>query len=637
MCGIVAYIGKGHCKDFILEGLSRLEYRGYDSAGFACINGRHKHLSFSKTVGSVESLKDAVNKGQIDGFIGIGHTRWATHGIANESNAHPHFNCSKSIALVHNGIIESHREIREKLIASGHDFYSSTDTEVIAHLFGNLLKFHTSPKSAAVDLVRQIKGAYAFVFLMEDYPDQLLVVRRRSPLVIGVGQEEVFVASDLLAFWDKTSKVFFIPDNSFAIVTKDSIEAYDFSGNSIPVETQNVDFKFDDVGKQGFEHYMLKEIYEQKRAIDDTITFCKMIGSTNDISSHESEGETTYQTTLEYHDSIWQQLGLTLEQLENLQQINLIAAGTSWHACRIVQFFIETICKIPVHVFLASEFRYMPFFPRPDTVFIFISQSGETADTLEALRLVNSHDIPTIAITNVVSSTMVREAGGFLPMQAGPEISVASTKAFSNQLAILYWLSHRIALTKGLLSVEDMKTAEEDLFVAAEVLETTIESYKWEISQGLAKKYSKFERFIFLGRHISYPFAMEAALKLKEISYVFAQCYPAGELKHGPIALIDQRTPVILFSVLDDLVYQKLVANAQEVKARNGHLVAFAFEGQDELISLSDYCFIIPKVKPLLAPLAMTGLMQFFIYQITKELGCPIDRPRNLAKSVTVE
>ncbi len=621
MCGIVAYVGQGQCKKNILDGLSRLEYRGYDSAGFVCINNKHKHLSFVKKVGSVSELKEAINSTQHNGSIGMGHSRWATHGIVDEANAHPHFNCDKSIAVVHNGIVESYTQIRERLIQSGHDFYSSTDTEVVAHLLGSLLKFHKDLKNALLDLVKQLQGAYAFVFLLEKYPDQLIVVRRRSPLVVGIGSNEKFIASDIIAFWDKTDTVFFVPENSFAIIKKDSIQAYDFFGKLLSVNTQKINFKFSDVDKQGFDHYMLKEIYEQKKAIDRSISFCRTLCS----GSNENQKR------------IWQQLGLNLDQVKNFKKLNLVAAGTSWHACRIAQFFFESVYKLPTSVHLASEFCYMPFFKQKDSLFAFVSQSGETADTLEALRLVNSYKIPTIAITNVSSSTMVRESGGFLPMQAGPEISVASTKAFSTQLAILYWLAHRFALGRGLIDNKEMEKAEEDLFVVAEVLETTIESYKWKITQNLAKKYSKFNKFIFLGRHISYPFAMEAALKLKEISYIFAQCYPAGELKHGPIALIDDKTPIIMFSSLDDVIYQKLVANAQEVKARKGHLISFVFDGQDELGYLSDYSFVIPKVAPNLGPLAMTGLMQFFIYQIAKELGCPIDKPRNLAKSVTVE
>lgn len=624
MCGIVAYVGRGRCKDYVLEGLSRLEYRGYDSAGYVCLDEKRKHLCFVKKVGSVSALKDAANQLDYDGSIGMGHSRWATHGVVNEINAHPHFNCNKTLAVVHNGIVEGYSQLRAKLEKEGHDFYSATDTEAVAHLFASLLRFHKNPKNAAAALVKQVKGAFAFVFIMEEYPDQLVIVRRRSPLVVGIGTNEMFVASDVIAFGDKTDTVFFVPEESFAIVKENSIQAFDFSCKPLPINTQKINFTLNSVDKEGFDHYMLKEIYEQKRAIDRSINFCKVFGSDKEVFS-------------EYQDRIWQQLGLTIEQVQSLKRLNLVAAGTSWHACRIAQFFFEDVCKIPTRVYLSSEFSYMPFFKEENSLFIFVSQSGETADTLEALRTVNAFDIPTVTITNVASSSMVRESGGFLPMQAGPEISVASTKAFSTQLAILYWLAHRVALCKELISVADMKKAEEDLSVVAEVLETTIESYKWEITQKLAPKYSKFDRFIFLGRHISYPFAMEAALKLKEISYIFAQCYPAGELKHGPIALIDDKIPVIMFSSLHDVIYQKLVSNAQEVKARKGHLITFAFEGQDDLIKISDFSFVIPKVAPNLTPLAMTGLMQFFIYQITKELGCPIDKPRNLAKSVTVE
>ncbi|MBD3231098.1 glutamine--fructose-6-phosphate transaminase (isomerizing) [Candidatus Dependentiae bacterium] len=638
MCGIVGYVGQGKCKKYVIDGLKRLEYRGYDSAGFVCIDQKHKQFNFFKKVGHVQELEKALHDLELKSSIGIGHSRWATHGIVNELNTHPHFNCDKSIAVVHNGIVESYEEIRKKLIESRHEFESSTDTEVVAHLLESLIKTHKTLKAAIVDLVRQLKGAYALVFLFEQYPDQLLLIRKRSPLLIGVGDDEMFIASDVLAFCDQTNKVIFMPEESFAIVKKDQIELFDFEGKALIIKPQEIDFKHDQVDKQGFEHYMLKEIYEQKRSIDRSISFCKFIGSNNfNNLTHISDNFLTQEAKIQYQDSIWSQLGITSEKIKELKYIYLIAAGTSWHACRIAQFFFENICKIPTYVYLASEFGYMPFFPEENSLAIFVTQSGETADTLEALRVVNSCNVFTVAITNVPSSSIVREANGFLPMQAGPEISVASTKAFSTQVSVLFWLANRVALEKKLIDIEVMKAAEEDLLLAAEVLEISIESYKWEIKQTLAKKYSKYNRFIFLGRHISYPFALEAALKLKEISYIFAQCYPAGELKHGPIALIDKETPVILFSSLNDLIYQKLVANAQEVKARNGHLVTFVFEGQQELIELSDYSFIVSRVNPFLGPLAMTGLMQFFIYQITKELDRPIDRPRNLAKSVTVE
>ena len=389
---------------------------------------------------------------------------------------------------------------------------------------------------------------------------------------------------------------------------------YDFSGKALILPIQELQLDWDDQEKKGHAHHMLKEIYDQKNAIYSTVSFLRSI--TN---------------------RIWDHIGLSKEQAKNLDKLTLVGCGTSWHAARIAQFFFEQICLLPTRVNLASEFRYMSFFPEKNSAHIFISQSGETADTLEALRLVNAMDLPTIALTNVPSSTLVREADGFLLTQAGQEIAVASTKAFSTQITALYWLAHRIAFEKGIINAHQMETAEEDLLVVAEVLENSIENYKREITNNLAKFYAQFKKAIFLGRHISYPFALEAALKLKEISYIFAQCYPAGELKHGPLALVDAQTPVFLFSHEDPLIYQKLLSNAQEVKARNGHLVAFVFEGQHELAALADQVFVVPCVKTLLAPLAMTGLMQFFVYQIAKELGRPIDKPRNLAKSVTVE
>jgi glucosamine--fructose-6-phosphate aminotransferase (isomerizing) len=334
---------------------------------------------------------------------------------------------------------------------------------------------------------------------------------------------------------------------------------------------------------------------------------------------------------------LWDHIGLSKDQIKNLHALSLIGCGTSWHAARIGQFFFEQICMMPTKVLLASEFRYMSFFSESKNVYIAISQSGETADTLEALRMINSMNLPTVALTNVSSSTMVREAGGFLLTQAGQEVAVASTKAFSTQVAALFWLAHRLALEKGIITQQQMEQAEEDLLVAAEVLENCIENYKIEIMQTLGRKYAQYKKSIFLGRHISYPFALEASLKLKEVAYVFAQCYPAGELKHGPLALVDKDTRIFLFSHRDPLIYQKLLSNAQEVKARNGHLIVFAFEGQTELHALADLLFVIPNVNPLLGPLAMTGLMQFFVYHIALELGCAIDKPRNLAKSVTVE
>lgn len=638
MCGIVAYVGKNKCRNFILEGLARLEYRGYDSAGFVCVDTHHKHLSFAKEVGRVSQLKKAIESLGYDGNLGMGHTRWATHGIADKANAHPQFDCQKTLAVIHNGIIEGSAPIRDRLKLEGHAFHSATDTEVAAHLLGTLIPLHVTLKAAIVALLAQLEGAYAFVFILERYPDQLIAIRRRSPLSIGVGEGETFISSDPIVFSDKTNKVIHMPDNSFALIKADVIELFDFLGKALPLKVEEFNHKFDLQGKNGFEHYMLKEIYEQKRAIEHTISLYNRLSDEASVAQESDELLIpAYKINSDFSEGIWSQLGLTSEDVMQLESIHLIGAGTSWHAARIAQFFFEHLCKIPATVHLASEFGYMPFFPKKKAVYIFISQSGETADTLEALRLVNRHQLATVALTNVPSSSIVREAGGFMLMQAGPEISVASTKAFSAQQASLYWLALHIALQKKLKTLEEVHYAEEELMLVAECLESSIENYKWDIITTLAKKYAQFDRFIFLGRHISYPFAMEAALKLKEISYIFAQCYPAGELKHGALALIDEKTPVVLFSTVDHLMYEKLLSSAQEVKARKGHLVVFAFEGQNELIKLADLAFVFPQVNNLLGPLAMTGLMQFFVYQITKELGRPIDMPRNLAKSVTVE
>jgi len=614
MCSVVGYIGKGLSREFIMAGLARLEYRGYDSAGFACLDPHDSRIMYAKSAGRLQCLVEQVEQTPIDGFVSIGHTRWSTHGKATKENAHPHFDCEKKISVVHNGIIENHHKLRKQLEEGGHIFHSQTDTEVVAHLFEVLLLSHKTFKAAVVDLVNHLEGAYALIVLLQDYPDRMVLIRKRSPLCVGIGDDEMFIASDLLAFADKTSKVLFIPDKSFAIIRKDMIELYSFNGHRLAIRAEEVAVDLNCYKKNEYEHYMLKEIYEQKNTIHTTINFL------SSISTH-----------------IWDHIGISARYAQQLNKLHLIGCGTSWHAARIAQFFFEHIIQLPTQVFLASEFRHMSFFPEEKNLYIVLSQSGETADTLEALRLINSMELPTIALTNVASSTMVREAGGFLLTHAGPEIAVASTKSFSTQLAALYWLVHRLGIEKGILSVDQFKMAEEDILVVAEVLENSIEVYKFTIINSLARRYAQYKKALFLGRHISYPFALEAALKLKEIAYVFAQCYPAGELKHGALALVDTETPVFVFSHQDPVIYQKLVSNVQEVKARGAHVVAFTFDGQDELCRLADTYFVIPNVKPLLGPLAMTGLMQFFFYAIAKELGCPIDKPRNLAKSVTVE
>jgi glucosamine--fructose-6-phosphate aminotransferase (isomerizing) len=569
---------------------------------------------YIKAVGRLENLEEKLKKEPIDGHVGIGHTRWATHGLVTEHNAHPHFDCNKTISVVHNGIIENCYALKHQLEESGHVFFSNTDTEVIAHQLEVLLVSHATLKKAIIDLVNTLEGAYAFLVLMESNPDSMVLVRKRSPLCLGIGDDELFAASDPLAFAGNVSKVCYLPDESFAIVKHNQIELYDFKGHALPVKTQNLTIDWAVQERKGHDHFMLKEIYEQKEVIHATVDFLKQISL-----------------------SVWEYMGITPEQAKSLESIQFIGCGTSWHAASIGKFFFEYITHIPACVHLASEFRYMPFFSMPNSLYVAVSQSGETADTLEAMRMVQAQNMPTVALTNVASSTMVREAGGFLLTQAGYEIAVVSTKVFSAQLTVLYWLAHRLALEKGLITAQQMHAAEEDLLVVAEVLESCMENYRMDITLGLAKEFCQYRNFIFLGRHESFPFAQEAALKLKETAYCYALCYSAGELKHGPLALIDPKAPVFVFSSQDPLIYQKLLGNVQEVKVRGGQIIAFAFEHQHELISLADKVFIIPTVKPLLGPIAMAGLMQLLVYQIAKELGRPIDKPRNLAKSVTVE
>lgn len=615
MCAVVGYIGKSLCSAFIFEGLARLEYRGYDAAGFACLDSVSQKLLYSKSSGHLAHLAERIKNNPIDGFLGIGHTRWSTHGDTSEQNAHPHFDCSKTISVVHNGIIENYAKIKQNLIDSGHLFYSETDTEVISHLFEPITAGMSINSADIAAIIQQLDGAYAFIVMLQAFPDSLIVVRKKSPLCIGIGENEMFIASDALAFSGTTTQALFLPDESFAIVTRDEVKMYDFEGQPLSSGIEHISSLFARADKGEYEHFMLKEIYEQKNAIKATIDSLRIKQSI-----------------------IVNQLGITREQLNNCEHISFIACGTSWHAACMARFFFETVLHIPVSVYVASEFRHHSFFPNNNALYIFISQSGETADTLEALRLVKAYNVVTIALTNVATSSIVREAGGFVLTCAGPEIAVASTKAFSTQLAALYWLAHYFALKVDRIGHGDMVQVESDLMHLADVLECAIEQYKNSIDDTCAKSYAHYDKALFLGRHIGYPLAMEAALKLKEIAYVFAESYPAGELKHGPLALVDHCMPVYIFSHHDPIIYHKLLSNAHEVKARGGKVIAFAYAQQDELCALAETAFIISDTIPsLLGPLAMIGLVQYFVYAIARERGCSIDKPRNLAKSVTVE
>jgi glucosamine--fructose-6-phosphate aminotransferase (isomerizing) len=608
-CSIFGYIGNNICNKLIVEGLKKLEYRGYDSAGIAFLDQSLRSINIVKSVGKLDNLEREMVSLNKNYYCGIGHTRWATHGEANYLNSHPHTDLNKKIALVHNGIIENHFELKDFLNAQQITFVSNTDTEVIPHLF-SLESEIVDLKQQVVNVVNKLQGSFAFLALINDQ-DTLIAARQGSPLCIGVGNNENFIASDCIAFSKYTNKVIYLPEKSFALVNKDSVKIFDFAGNLLDYEIKEIDIDNSTFDLTGYAHFMLKEIHEQPIAIKSCID-----GLINE-------------------QALLKQI-LTNTDLIKLKSIHLIGCGSSCHAARIAQFYFEHIAKIPTQVHLASEFRYMEFFPEKDSLYIALSQSGETADTLEAVRMIKRYNLNTLAITNVFSSSLARECSNYLLTRAGPEISVAATKSFSTQVSLLYYLANFIALHKGLLHRANFQESVTNLYKIANLLEKSLQENVANIKDS-ANIYSNYDKLIILGRHITYPFAMEAALKLKEISYIFTDAYAAGELKHGSIALVDKNTPVMIFSSPDTHIYQKILSNAQEVKARKGKIISFVFEGQDELMQLSDTIIKFEQCDPLLGPILMTGLMQNFFYNIALNRGCEIDKPRNLAKSVTVE
>lgn len=616
MCSVVGYIGNQLSQNIILNGLTKLEYRGYDSAGFACLDDITQDIFCIKETGSLDNLKRSLHAQPTHAKLAIGHTRWATHGKATQENAHPHTDCSNTITLVHNGIIENYAALKKQLIQNGHIFTSSTDTEVIAHLFEHVFKSQPtiSLTQATQQVVNQLKGAYAFLVILKKYPDTLIAVRKGSPLCIGFKEQETFIASDVLAFSDMTNTVLFMPEQTFALATKEAVQLFDFNGTALAYKTQTLDTQWIAAEKEGHEHFMLKEIFEQRMVLHKTINFFNALES-----------------------SLWQHLHVSETTITKIKKVVFIGCGTSWHAGKIAEYFFEEKTQIPTSTLLASECMYHSFFNEPDTLFIAISQSGETADTLEAVRFLQAHNQTVIALTNVASSSLARESTGFLLTHAGPEVAVASTKAFSTQVVTLYWFACRIAFERKILTQQQYDLEKNDLLVAAELLETTLENQKHVLKDTIAPYYKSYEKALFLGRHIGYPFAQEAALKLKEISYIFAQAYPAGELKHGPLALINNDVFVCLFSHPDPVLYQKMLISAQEIKARKGTMLVFAFEGQDELLALADHALVFPLLSTHLSLITMIGSMQLLSYYIAKERNCAIDKPRNLAKSVTVE
>ena len=623
MCGIVGYVGKKRVVPVIIEGLRRLEYRGYDSAGIA-VSGNGEGLQVRRAEGKLRNLEEAIRLKPLDGTYGIGHTRWATHGRPTEENAHPHRDCSGRIVVVHNGIIENYIVLKRKLIQEGHKFTTETDTEIIAHLvekyFLQTNNGRPSLEEAVRKTVRELSGVFALAVIAIDEPNKIVAARNGPPAVIGLGKDEYFVASDVPAILYHTRDLFFLGDGDLAVLTPQGVQLTDFNGQPVVRQVQHVTWDPIMAEKGGFKHFMLKEIYEQPRAVRDT-TLGRISQETGHIFLEE--------------------MGISEAEFRTAKKINIAACGTSWHAAQAGKFMIERLARIPVEVDYASEWRYRdPIIPA-DTLTMLISQSGETADTIAAQREAKAKGSKTIAICNVVGSMITREAAGTIYTHAGPEIGVASTKAFTGQLTALYLFAMYLAQVRKTISDECARVAGEELTRIPGKLEHLLT--RDEETEALAKEYMRAQDFLFLGRGIHYPIALEGALKLKEISYIHAEGYPAGEMKHGPNALIDEDLPVVIIATRDEkdelskLRYEKTISNLKEVKARSGKVIALATEGDNDIKESADHVLYVPPAPDELSPILEIVPLQLLAYHIAVRRGCDVDQPRNLAKSVTVE
>jgi len=604
----MGYVGERSASEIIMTGLKRLEYRGYDSAGIALLG---KDLFSCKKPGKIAELEGCLNYKEMESYtIGIGHTRWATHGAPVEHNAHPHIDCSGDIALVHNGIIENYAVLREALIKEGHEFSSDTDTEVVVHLIE-----HYHQKEPLIDSViralKRVEGTYGIAVVSLREPGKLVAARKGSPLILGICDDGMILASDASAIVEHTRNVIYLEDNELVEVKGKHFKTYDLMKNHIEKKIEAIDWDIASIEKSGFDHYMLKEIYEQPETIVNAFRG-RIITEEGNV---RLDG-----------------LQLTREDLLDIQRIVFIACGTSWHAGLIGEYLIEEYARIPVEVEYASEFRYRkPVLNRGDLV-ITISQSGETADTLAALKEAKARGVRVVGITNVVGSTIARESDGGVYTHAGPEIGVASTKAFTSQVTVLVLLTILLARHRD-MTAQEGKTILEDLENLSGNINSIIND---DTIREIAASNSSSMNFLYLGRGAQFPVALEGALKLKEISYIHAEGYPAAEMKHGPIALIDENMPVV-FIALKDEIYSKVLSNMEEVRARHGKIIAIASEGDQDIVNYADHVIYIPRVHNMLAPLLTVIPLQLLAYHIAVIKGCDVDQPRNLAKSVTVE
>jgi glucosamine--fructose-6-phosphate aminotransferase (isomerizing) len=608
MCGIIGYIGSSKAAPILIEGLKRLEYRGYDSAGISTID--KNSIILEKDIGKIQEIEGKINLSSLNGDMGISHCRWATHGNVTKENAHPHTDCTGNISIVHNGIIENFSELKEKLVKKGHKFKSLTDTEVIAHLIED--NYDGNIEEATRNALKQIEGSYALGVICAKEPDKLIAARNESPLIVGLGNNENFIASDVPAILKYTKKVIYLENNEMAILSKNNCSIKNIAGKEINKKINEINWSPELAEKSGYEHFMLKEIHEQPRAITDTLDGRIQNGNIN------LKGE----------------LSISDEELSKISRITIVACGTSWHAALLGEFMIEELAKMPVEVEYASEFRYRNPIINGDTLVIAISQSGETADTLAAIREAKKRDAKVISIVNVKGSSISREANSVLYTYAGPEIGVASTKAFTSQLVVLYLFTLFMANLRKTLEDEIISGLVGKLRKLPLQMETLLED---KGIKKIADIYKGRHNALFLGRGVNFPIALEGALKLKEVSYIHAEGYPAAEMKHGPIALIDKDMPVVFIATKDIYTYKKVLGNIQEVKARNGIAIAIVTEGDEEIKKIADYVIEIPKTLYILSSILAAIPLQLLAYYVATERNLDPDKPRNLSKSVTVE
>ena len=614
MCGIIGYIGSKQVVPILIDGLRRLEYRGYDSAGVAVV--RNGNIDLRRSAGKLARLEEVIATTPIEGEYGIGHTRWATHGRPTEENAHPHRDCTGRIVVVHNGIIENYLDLKLQLQKEGHRFVTETDTEIVAHLVEREMK-DDGLENAVRRALLYMRGLFALVLISADDPNKIVTVRNGPPIVVGLGDGEFFVASDIPAILSHTRDVVFLGDEEMAVITRAGVEFTDYAGRAVSKKSTKVSWDPVMAEKAGYKHFMLKEIFEQPWAVKETV-----------LGRASQESGKVFLQEIEIPD----------QALRAVERIVILACGTSWHAALVAKFLFETLARVPVDVDYGSEYRYRDPIVSKNTLTVVITQSGETADTLAALREARKKGALSVAICNVVGSMATRETDGTVYTHAGPEIGVASTKAFTTQIVALHLLAMYLGQIKGTLTSEAARPHIDGLTQLPLLVEETLRCEA--LTEEIAKRFYQRSDFLYLGRGINYPIALEGALKLKEISYIHAEGYPAGEMKHGPIALIDEQMPVVTIAP-NDHVFEKMIGNIQEAKARGGSVIALTTAGHHSIHELldpaQDFLIEVPVSHPLLTPVLMVVPLQLLAYHIAIRRGCDVDQPRNLAKSVTVE